>query len=132
MADVTVVARFAGAEIDPEALIQQFGVTPSNIWNRGDTDRRSRTRESSGMNVPVAEAASGAEAIQAAFSWLATHHSLVAEASAQGGEIELDFGMFVGAEESFAPSLSLSVEALSQFAEAGVSVRVSAYPTSGE
>ena len=113
-------------------MAERFGLKPSATWHRGERDRSSRVRDSSGMNVPVADAASGAEAIDAAVSWVAAHHSLLLEVSAQRCEIELDFGMFVGSQNSFAPSLFFPAGALLQFAEAGVSVTVSAYPTSCE
>ena len=49
-----------------------------------------------------------------------------------GGISEIDFALFVGAEDQFTQSITFSKNELAAFAESAVELRISAYPCSDE
>jgi hypothetical protein len=78
------------------------------------------------------ESGEQAVVIEEARAFLRRNHAKLQELLQLGGESEMDFAVLVGGERSFAPSLFFDPSFLSEIADSGVHLRVSAYPTSFE
>src|SRR5688572_19105747 len=58
------------------------------------------------FNATLLDEGSAEQAKAAATTFLATHHEHLRTLKALGGSSELDFGVFVGSSNSFAPSIT--------------------------
>jgi hypothetical protein len=129
MAHIVIAARVASADLDVDTIIEQFSLQPSLVWRRGEPRRKSGTHATSGFNLSLGDAETAAEAVTIAREFVASAADLISALAAQDATVEIDFGMMVGVEGSFAPSIRLDRSVLTLFAAAGVDVLISAYPT---
>ena len=113
--------------LDPEKIAIEHDLTPTATWRRGEM-RRGVACEASGLNLSLGEALSSEAAVSAATTFVRRNPSLLSDVQAQAGTIQIDFGLMVGAEQSYAPSLICTPEELTTLAKASVSLVVSAYP----
>jgi len=129
MSETTVVLRAASAmDFDPVALANQHGVSLSRHWRLGTPKRPSGMNRSTGFNVSVA-GGDPAGSVSAAVAFLRDHRSLLDALRQKDAALELDFGVLVGSEASFAPSLELHTELLALCVDTATALRVSCYPT---
>ncbi len=80
------------------------------------------------MTILLAEGSGNAAVVSAAGDAFLRVASRISQLIAQGATAEVDIGLFVTAQES--QSIQLAPALLSALEEAGVSLVVSAYPTS--
>lgn len=129
--EILVVWRVRTDKIDPHGLVSRFGLgRKSRAWRRGDLLVGARLCQSSGVSIDLGASRSKSGACSKAMRFLVRRREFLGHIRALGLESELDFGLLVGADHSFAPSLSFPVALLQAAAGAGVSILVSTYPVS--
>jgi hypothetical protein len=128
-----VVLRVFSPVFDVKAFLGRYpGLDADAVWQRGDARTLRRTHEDSGFNLTLVEARTGALALTGARHHLEKLAPMLAELRRQSVACLVDFGMFVGSSRQFTGSVRLSPEDLQWFAEQGLGIAVSAYPTSDE
>jgi hypothetical protein len=129
-ANTSVVLRVAQAELDLEACLTWL---PSSrldrVWRAGERHRRG-IHDTSGFSVSLAEGLARGSVVQDAVNAFLELAEPVAELVRGGAEAEVDFGLFVTGDGSL--SLSFAPAAAAVFERAGVTLVISAYPTSDD
>jgi hypothetical protein len=129
-ANTSVVLRGAQAKLDLEACLTWL---PSSrldrVWRAGERHRRG-IHDTSGFSVSLAEGLARGSVVQDAVHAFLELAEPVAELVLGGAEAEVDFGLFVTGGGSL--SLSFAPAAAAVFERAGVTLVISAYPTSDD
>lgn len=101
-------------------------------WKKGDKRRHGRTNSLSGFSVTVADAINPSELTRLIrlFLLLCKNNKIVFPN--HNVSAELAVGFTVGDSEQFVAGLELSPSDLLLFAECGITLNVTAYPTSDE
>lgn len=129
---VCVVLRIGARDLQIDDYLHRSQLEVTNIWRNGEASRNGRVNESSGFNLSFPEESSWAESLAAVSAHLRSEASLLRELRDVNAEVELDIGVTVGEEQSYAPSLGFPSEFLADLASLGISLTVSAYPTNDE
>ena len=108
-------------------------VHPEAIWRVGEPRALGQQHRRGGFNAEVASAQRWPELLGRTLYELGRVASMLAEARALGGQVEIDFALEVGpGSSSFAPSASFSSAELQTLSGMGLAVRVSVYPVGGD
>lgn len=128
----TVMLRVSSPSLDVKTLLGRFPqLTPDALWQRGEPKRPRGVEETSGLSLLLAEASSGSSAVFETRKTLEALSLVLEELRRQSASCVVDFGLLVGGEAQFTGSVHLLPEDLAWFAERGLGLCVSAYPTSG-
>ena len=130
MAEISVVLRVDGPNLDLDATISRHRLGPQLVWRRGESRRAGGTHDTNGFNLHLGDADSSRVAILLATEFLTSGHELVESVKKQLAEVTLDFGVMVGGHRPFAPSIIFQSHVIAQFAVYGIDVVVSCYPVS--
>ncbi|MFT3913853.1 MAG: hypothetical protein QM704_07005 [Anaeromyxobacteraceae bacterium] len=126
---ILAVLRATSTSADLSALLAAHpAVEPGSTWQKGDPDLRGEREEASGFSLLVSQDLPWEETLEATLARLAELAPLLRDLRAAGADVWVDFGMTVGALESYAEAVVFSPEDLGRLAALGVAVVVSAYP----
>jgi len=123
--------RVEGDEAALTAMLSSLALEPDTSWKKGQT-RRAGTYSSSGFNVTVADAATPKQLLVVVRSFLAECREFRDILRAPSLSVELDVGFTVGDSEQFAANLRFDPSDLLALGELGITLCVTAYPTSDE
>jgi hypothetical protein len=130
VANTSVVLRVSQEQLDLDACMTWL---PSSridrVWRAGERHRRG-VHDRSGFSVSLAEGPARGSVVQDAVDAFLELAEPVAELVRGGADAEVDFGLFVTSGGSL--SLSFAPAAAAVFERAGVTLVVSAYPTSDD
>jgi hypothetical protein len=129
---VFTTLRVRGADFPVDAFLRERRLQVSAVWRKGEPMRGGHVFEDSGFNISLPDAESWAMALPAVRAFLESERTLLEHLHALALQSVLDVGVSVGEERSYAPSLEFPHDVLAQLAAHGVSLCVSAYPTSDE
>jgi hypothetical protein len=130
--NTTAVLRVSDAQLDLDACLSWL---PSNnldrVWRAGESYRCGQVHDTSGFSVMLAEGLARGPVVQDAVNAFLNLEERVAELVSGGAAAEVDFGLLLDVSGG-ALSLRLPPAAAVVFERAGVTIVVSAYPTSGD
>jgi hypothetical protein len=130
--DTSVVLRVSHAQLDLDACLRWL---PSSklirVWRSGEKHRRG-DHEASGFAVDLAEGPARGSVVQDAVDAFLELAGPVAELVRGGAHAAVDFGLFLDARGGGSLCLSFAPVAAAVFERAGVTLQISAYPTSGD
>jgi len=130
--NTTVVLRVSHARLDLDACLTWL---PSSrldrVWRAGERYLRDKVHDTSGFSVLLAEGLARGSVVQDAVDAFLVLAEPIAELMRGGAAGEVDFGLLLD-ESSGVLSLRLAPAAAAVFERAGVTLVVSAYPTSGD
>ncbi len=129
---VYVVLRIASRDLPVDDYLHRSRLEVTNIWRNGEASRNGRVNESSGFNLSFPDEPSWSKSLAAVRGHLQSEAVLLRDLRDVNAEMELDIGVTVGEEQSYAPSLEFPSEFLADLASLGISLTVSAYPTNDE
>jgi hypothetical protein len=122
----------AAPDFDVDTFLSEFAFSPDKIWRSGETTSYGRQIQTSGFSAVF----EGEDSFEIVFSQLReflTEAKPLALALRQRGlSSTLDFGFTVGGGKHFTRSLRFPSDFLSVLVELGISLHVSAYPSSNE
>lgn len=124
--------RVSGVDAALDTLKKTLSLEYDAQWNKGDIRRNGHKQESSGFNSTIADAENPVELLRLIRVFLAQCKEKSVVFSKLNLEAELDIGFSVGDSKQFFASVEFSPPELLSFAESGLSLSVSAYPTSDE
>jgi hypothetical protein len=118
----------------PRAIVNQFKVPDCFIWRFGDpfASGRARVLKDTGFAFSLPDADAWVTVLQLVRAMLQQSLELFQAVAAMGLKSELSIGVTAGEEESFAPSLDIPLELISELRAAKVALVVTAYPTSDD
>ena len=129
---VFTTLRVRGIDFPVDTFLSERQLEVSTVWRRGEPTRTGRPHEDSGFNIAQPDADSWVIALPVVRAFLESQSELLDDLHTHGVEVILDLGVTAGEEKSYAPSLDFPPDLLAQFAARGVTLCVSAYPTSDE
>lgn len=130
--NTTVVLRVSHAQLDLDACLTWLPSSKlDRVWRIGERHLRDKVHDTSGFSVLLAEGLARGSVVQDAVDAFVELAQRVAELVRGGAACEVDFGLFVDGS-SGALSLRLAPATAAVFERAGVTLVVSAYPTSGD
>lgn len=123
------VLRVWGPMLDVDGGLRAFShKNVQQVWRVGEVDRRGRVQSSSGFTILLCESESEQQIVERAANELAALAISVAEMTSSGARAQVDFALFVPSSEP--RSITFESAVLQAMAQVGVSIVVSAYPSS--
>ncbi|MDC0713002.1 hypothetical protein POL68_31360 [Stigmatella sp. ncwal1] len=130
---IWAIFRTSAAQFNVDSFLKRHpALQPDAVWREGERETAKRTSDTSGFNVSLAEGENFEEVLAQTRHAAERLEPALQELAGLNIEVEIDFGMTVGEEKSFAPSARFPPEALAWFSERGLMLVVSAYPSSDE
>lgn len=129
---VFVVIRVSGAEFAVDDFLDRWNLEVGLVWRKGELSIRGRVAEDSGFSLCLPDADSWKQALPSVQTFLRAEKKMFEELRHLNIEMELDIGVTVGEEKSFAPSLKFPIDFLTDLISSGIDINVSAYPASDE
>jgi hypothetical protein len=124
--------RVEGTDSDLEALKKALSLESDAHWSKGERRRNGSVHASSGFNATVADAKNPKELIGLIRAFLVLCKNKQIVFPRLNLEAELAVGFTVGDSEQFVASVEFSPSDLLSCAECGITLSVTAYPTSDE
>jgi len=124
--------RVEGADSSLEALIKALSLARDVQWNKGDKRRNGSVHTSSGFHAVVADAGNPKELTSLVGAFLARCKEKGIVFPSLNLSAELAVGFTVGDSVQFVAGLEFSPSELLTFGECGITLSVTAYPTSDE
>jgi hypothetical protein len=124
--------RVEGKDSALDALKKALSLECDSQWNKGDKRRNGGVHALSGFNATVADAGNPRELVSLIRAFLARCKEKGIVFPCLNVEAELAVGFTVGDSEQFVASVEFSPSDLLSCAECGISLSVTAYPTSDE
>lgn len=124
--------RVEGADGALASLIKLMSFECDVQWKKGDKKRNGSAHASSGFNSTIADARSPGELIVLIHSFLAQCKEKNIVFPSMGLSAELAVGFTVGGSEQFVAGVEFAPPELLVCAECGITLSVTAYPTSDE
>jgi hypothetical protein len=113
-------------------MAARLGVQPTSQWKKGDRRHHGKVHAASGFSVTVADAASPGELERVIQTFLEQRRDLGISFSQETLAAELSIGFTVGDSEQYVAGLDLSPGYLAVLADCGITLSITAYPTSDE
>jgi hypothetical protein len=126
------VLRVEGKNDALNGLLGRLRLKTTTVWNKGDSRRRGGIHEESGFTSTIADTNSPRDMVIAVRRFLATCCEQAISFPDQGLAAELSVGVTVGGSEQFVASIDLTPGDLSMMSSLGLSLDITAYPTSDE
>jgi hypothetical protein len=101
-------------------------------WEKGDIRRNGKPHASPGFSATIADAANPRELAHAVQTFLKQCKERGVSFPKSGVSAELSLGVTVGDSQQFVAGVEFSPLALSLFAEQGLALSITAYPTSDD
>lgn len=101
-------------------------------WKRGDVRRNGKIHTSPGFSATIADAANPRDLTHAIQTFLKQCKERGVSFAKRGVSAELSLGVTVGDSQQFVAGVELSSSALSLLAEHGLTLSLTAYPTSDD
>lgn len=122
----------ATPHFDVDTFLSEFDFAPEEVWRRGETTSYGQYVETCGFSK-VFEDGDSVEALLIELQTFLVKVNLAAKALQQRGiPSTLDFGFTIGGHKHFTRSLRFPPDFLSLLVGLGISLKVSAYPTSDD
>ncbi|WP_223643530.1 hypothetical protein [Corallococcus sp. EGB] len=128
------VLRAQAPDFDVASVLDRFpDCHPDAVWFQGQQRRQGR-HSTSGFNLTLVEDGEGTlhGPVAAARRQLEVLGSLLAELRQLAVPCVVDFGLFVGTARHFTSSIHFPPDDVRWFADQGIALAVSAYPTADE
>ncbi|RKG56453.1 hypothetical protein D7X30_23050 [Corallococcus sp. AB011P] len=129
------VLRAQAPEFDVASVLDRFpDCHPDAVWLQGEQLQRQGRHSTSGFNLTLVEDGEGTlhGPVAAARRQLEVLAPLLAELRQQAVPCVVDFGLFVGTARHFTSSIHFPPDDVRWFADQGIALAVSAYPTAEE
>ena len=126
------VLRVEGTSEAVISLLDVLRCKPDAKWKEGELKRRGGKHEKSGFTSLIVDAATSRDMVIAVRRFLTECCAQAVSFPGQGLTAELSVGVTVGDSAQFVASIDLTSDDLSMMGTLGLSLNVSAYPTSGE
>ena len=115
-----------------ESLRSVLALDCEGQWKKGDRRRSGRIHEASGFNVTIADAATPSELLELIRAFLAFCKEKNVVFSSHSLSAEISIGFTVGDSHQFVAGVDFTPTELLSFAECGIKLSITAYPTSDE
>jgi hypothetical protein len=115
-----------------DAIRQTLPEKPESEWVKGDARRNGRVYEDSGFDLTIADVETPGELVEKVRAYLAVCRVRGLTFAVPSISAELRVGFSVGDSRQFIGSVDFSLSDLRDFAELGIGLSVTAYPTSDE
>jgi hypothetical protein len=131
---IFILLRVSGQAFEPNEIVERFQVPNCHTWCKGDAFQsgRGRTHEDFGFSFSLPNESSWPAALPVIRSMLAKFSALFSAVAAMNLLSELSVGITVGDNASFAPSLDIPLDFMTELLEAKLHLTITAYPTSDE
>ena len=121
-----------GDEVALGMIRKTLSLRTDTSWKKGDVGRNGKRHASSGFNATIADVANPVELALAIRGFLKQCKECGVVFSHAGVSAELSLGFTVGDSQQFVASVELSPSDLSSLAEHGLTLSLTAYPTSDD
>lgn len=121
-----------GDEEALDAFLSDLALVPESRWKKGEKWRRGIPHTRSGFSVTLADAATPRELIEITRGWLGRCRNGEAIFKKKGLLAELSLGFTVGDSKQFVAGIEFSAADLETMGACGISLSITAYPTSDE
>jgi hypothetical protein len=122
------VLRLEGERAVLDALVGRLSLEANQTWKEGELRRNGTPHKSSGLSATVADVPTPAGLMEEVRAFVSRCKQLAVSFS--GVRAELSVGLTVGDSEQFVACLEFSKDDLAMLAERGLTLSVTAYPTS--
>jgi hypothetical protein len=126
------VLRVEGKDDALKNVLEVLRCKPDTTWKKGESKHRGGKHGKSGFTSLIAEAATPRDMVTAVRRFLTECCAQVVSFPDHGLTAELSVGVTVGDSAQFVASIELTRDDLSMMGSLGLSLNVSAYPTSDE
>lgn len=126
------VLRVKGPERSLNEVRRSLNLVCDAEWEKGDKRIGGRVSDASGFNATIADANNPNQLIESVRIFLSDCKAKKVVFPSLELVAELDIGFTVGDSDQFVGSVEFSVPELLLFCECGISICVTAYPTSDE
>lgn len=121
-----------GNDDDLDAIVDILPFPYDARWGKGELRQNGESYESSGVSVTVADEENPIALVRCILEFLKRCKAKGAIFSAHNLVAELSVGFTVGDSKQFVASVEFSSAELLMFAECGIAISITAYPTSDE
>src|SRR5688572_31628015 len=129
---VFTVLRASGSDFEVDRFLSDQQLDACSVWRKGEPRRSGSTHADSGFNLALPQADSWVTALSYLRDFIKVHAGLLKDLQSLGVGAELDIGIAVGEERSYAPSITVPNDVLTELSALGLTLMVSAYPTSDD
>jgi len=124
--------RVSGTDAALDTLKKTLSLECDTQWSKGDISRNGRKQESSGFNSTIADAENPGELLRLIRIFLVQCKDKGIVFSKLNLEAELAIGFSVGDSKQFFAGVEFAPSELLSYVECGITLSVTAYPTSDE
>ena len=124
--------RAYGPDFSVDEFLAEHRLDVSSIWRKGDDRPSGGKYEHAGFDIGFPDAASWVVGLPVIRAFLDSNAAPLEKLRLLGVCVDLDIGVTVGEERSFAPTLEFPQGFLTLLVTLGVNLNVAAYPTSDE
>jgi hypothetical protein len=124
--------RLSGNDASLDEVIRKLNLVVSSRVKAGDPRRRGGVHAASGLNAPIADAASPVALLGQVRTFLAECLKHGPTLFGNGVDAELSIGIAVGDSVQYVASVDLSPIEIRELATLGIALNFTAYPTSDE
>jgi len=121
-----------GDELALSNLRKALPLKIASSWKKGDVRRNGKSHTSPGFSATIADVANPGELIRAILTFLKQCKERGVSFTKTGVSAELSLGVTVGDSQQFVAGVELSPSDLFLFAEHGLTLSLTAYPTSDD
>ena len=121
-----------GDESALSKLRKALSLQTATSWKKGDVRRNGKNHSSAGFSATIADVRSPGELTRAVQTFLEQCKERGVSFTKSGVSAELSLGFTVGDSQQFVAGVQLSPSDLSLFAEHGLTLSLTAYPTSDD
>ena len=126
------VLRVRGEETEVGFLLENIDLKVSSLWHKGQIDRKGGFLADSGFIADVVDAESISELMSELRKFLIFCSKNDISFSEKSLTSEISIGLFVGSSDQYVASVNFDAKDLQLISSLGLSLDISAYPTSDE
>jgi hypothetical protein len=115
-----------------QALSAALGMPPSTTWTKGQPRRGGKVHTADGLQIMVADEKNTAELARSIQRFVAKCRERGISFKTETTSAQLSVGFTVGESQQFVAGLEFSAAELRAISECGISLSITAYPTSDE
>ena len=121
--------RVASPEFNVDGFLKKFKITPSNIWRKGENNRRGNPSNNSGFSICVADSEDWDTHLVEIEEFLTEESDILQEIASMKIDCEIDIGMSVGSNKHFIRSIVIPVRVMKELIKYRIEIRVTGYPS---